>query len=410
MKTLMHISRIFAGLVFVFSGFVKAIDPMGFGIKLEEYFQAFHLGFLASLALPLAIMAAAAELMIGLNLLAGLRMKITAWLLLIFMSFFTLLTFILALTNPVSDCGCFGDAVKLTNWQTFWKNIVLFIPALVIFLNRDKYGHFASPSLEWTMSGINFLLAVGISCYCVRHQPLLDFRPYTVGTSIPDKMIIPEGAPVDTYETILVYEKNGNRQEFTESNFPWQDSTWKWVETQQNLISRGYEPPIHDFAISDETGTDITEKILTDSAYSFLIVAPVLEKASMKGMKRIHDLALRAKDLGFSVYCLTASASSRIRQFKISFQPVFPLCTADETTLKTIMRANPGLLVLRKGTILAKWNYPDIPGAHEIKADLTSYILNSQRIASEKAVVIILVLVVALIYAFIIFIKPTGSP
>ncbi len=406
MRTLMLTSRIFAGLVFIFSGFVKAVDPMGFAIKFEEYFIAFHLDFLAFTALPLAVLISAAELMIGLNLLTGLRMKITAWLLLIFMSFFTLLTFVLALTNPVSDCGCFGDAVKLTNWQTFWKNIILFVPALVIFLNRKKFPPFSSRVFEWMLSGMNFLIAVCISLYCIRHQPLLDFRPYTLGANIPEKMIIPEGAPADQYETFLVYEKNGIKQEFTESNFPWQDTTWKWVETRQNLISKGYEPPIHDFSITDETGSDITELVLTDSGYTFLIIAPFLEKASEKGMHRMNDLALRARDLGFRTYCLTSSTNDRITQFTSSFQPAFSVCTADETTLKTIIRANPGLLVLRKGTILAKWNYTDVPDAGEIKADLLSFLLDNQRVSDERSVVIILVLAVALLYTCIMFIKP----
>ncbi|MBN1790631.1 MAG: DoxX family protein [Bacteroidales bacterium] len=406
MRAIILISRIFTGLVFIFSGFVKAVDPVGFAIKFEEYFIAFHLDFLVFAALPLAIIICAAELMIGLNLLTGLRMKVTAWLLLIFMSFFTLLTFVLALTNPVSDCGCFGDAVKLTNWQTFWKNIVLFVPSLAIFLYRKKFPPFSRCTFEWMMSGMNFLIAVLISWYGIRHEPLLDFRPYASGTNIPEKMIIPEGAPADVFETILVYEKNGISQEFTESNFPWQDTTWKWVETKQNLISKGYEPPIHDFTITDEAGNDITDLVLTNDGYVFLIIAPFLEKASDKGMHRMNDLALRAKDLGFQAYCLTSSTNDRIMQFKSSFQPAFNVCTADETTLKTIIRANPGLLVLLKGTILAKWNHTDVPDAGEIKADMLSFLLDNQRLSGERTVVIILLLAVALLYACIVFIKP----
>ena len=401
MKIVLFISRFFVGLVFVFSGFVKAIDPFGSAIKFEEYFQAFHLDFLAFTALPLAIVLSAAELMIGINLLAGLRMKLTAWLLLIFMSFFTILTFILALTNPVSDCGCFGDALKLTNWQTFGKNIILYAPALVVFLNRKKFTHFLSSSPDWMLSGMNFFIAVLLSVYCIRHQPILDFRPYKIGTSIPEKMTVPVGAHVDQFETILVYEKNGVLKEFTESNFPWQDSTWKWMETRQNLISKGYEPPIHDFSITNEAGLDITDNVLSDSGYTFLIIAPFLEKASAKGMQQMNDLSLRAFDLGFSVYCLTASTNKQIGNFKRTFQPAFDICTTDETTLKTIMRANPGMLVLREGTVLGKWNYTDVPDAREIKANFISYILKKQNLCGERSAVIILVLVLTLTYGFI---------
>lgn len=384
MKTIMFISRLFAGLVFVFSGFVKAVDPMGSAIKFEEYMLAFHLDFFALTSLPLAIALSAAELMIGLNLLTGIRMRLTAWLLMTFMSFFTLLTFVLALTNPVSDCGCFGDALKLTNWQTFWKNVILFLPTLVVFFQRRNYRPFGTPLSEWSLALVNFLAGVLLSAYGIRHQPLLDFRPYTVGTSIREKMIIPEGAPIDQFETILVYEKDGIRQEFKETDFPWQDTTWKWVETRQNLIAKGYEPPIHDFSITDETGFDITEDVLSDSNYTFLIIAPVLHKASGKGIGRMNELALRAMELGFRVHCLTSSTEAQIEQFKMDRQPAFPVCTSDETTLKTIIRANPGLLVLREGVILAKWNHRDVPDAAAFKANFTAFVLENQHRSGER--------------------------
>jgi len=401
MKIIVLISRIFPGLVFVFSGFVKAIDPSGSAIKFEEYFLAFHLDFLVAAALPLAILLSAAEMMIGLNLLVGLRMKLTTWLLMIFMLVFTILTLLLALTNPVSDCGCFGDALKLTNWQTFGKNIILLIPTLILFINRKKLSHFSSSNKEWTLAVMNFMLPILLSVYCLIHQPLLDFRPYKIGTHIPDKMTIPDGAPMDKYETILVYKKEGVQQEFTESNFPWQDTTWKWVETRQNLISRGYETPIHDFSITNTEGIDITEQVLTDNGYVLLIIAPKLEQASMKGMLAMNELAMKANNLGFNTYCLTSSTSIQLDDFRNTFRPVYELCTTDETTLKTIIRANPGLLVLREGTILGKWNHTDIPDIREIKANLTSYILDNQRHCNERSAVIILALAVLVIYSVI---------
>jgi uncharacterized membrane protein YphA (DoxX/SURF4 family) len=409
MKIIILVSRILAGLVFVFSGFVKAIDPSGSAIKFEEYFLAFHLDFLISTALPLAILLGAAEMMIGLNLLVGLRMKLTAWLLLFFMSFFTILTLILALTNPVSDCGCFGDALKLTNWQTFGKNIILLIPTLIIFINRDKFINFSTSFAEWTLTGANLILPILISVYCLVHQPLLDFRPYKIGTHIPDKMTIPDGAPMDKYESILVYKKDGVQQSFTESNFPWQDTTWKWVETRQILISRGYETPIHDFSITNTAGIDITEQVLTDSAYVLLIIAPKLEKAAMKGMQRMNELAMKAENLGFNTYCLTSSTNIQVDDFKNSFKPVFELCTTDETTLKTIIRANPGLLILREGTILGKWNYNDVPYVRELKANLISYILDRHRLSEEISAVAILAFVLIVIYCMAVLLKSIGS-
>jgi len=408
MKKVLLFSRILAGLVFVFSGFVKAIDPAGSAIKFEEYFIAFHFDFLVFAAMPLAIILSTAEFMIGLNLIAGLRMKITAWLLLIFMSYFTILTFILALTNPVSDCGCFGDAVKLTNWQTFWKNIVLLGPTLVIFLNRKRYPPFAKPTAEWVLSGMNLAMAFLLSVYCLRHQPLMDFRPYVAGTSIPDKMTIPEGSPMDQYETILVYQKKGIKQEFTESNFPWQDTTWKWVETRQKLISKGYEPPIHDFSITDPSGDDITQQVLDESGYTFLIIAPFLEEANKKGLERMNNIALRASELGFPVYCLTSSTNDQIRKFKESFQPAFVVCTTDETTLKTIIRANPGLLLLQKGTILAKWNFRDAPLPGLLQVNMLSVIIGDQQQSTEIFRIALLTMAVVLVYSFFILLLPSA--
>ena len=173
------------------------------------------------------------------------------------------------------------------------------------------------------------------------------------------------------------------RQEFTESNFPWQDSTWKWVETRQKLISSGYEPPIHDFSITTSEGEDLTERILSDSSYVWLIIAPKLESSSAKGLQHLNDLTQKAHELGMPVYYLTSSATSEVDLFKNSFNPPFEICHTDETTLKTIIRANPGLLLLHKGIILAKWNHRDAPVPEELQNDPLPLILNKQRNTTE---------------------------
>lgn len=409
MKALLFLSRIFVGLVFVFSGFVKAVDPSGFAIKFDEYFVAFHLNFLSVLPMPLAILASAAELMIGLNLITGIRLKFTAWLLMAFMSFFTILTLILALTNPVTDCGCFGDAIILTNWQTFGKNIILLIPTLTLFIFRNKLISSPSARFEWMLAAINFAIPVLISVYCLRHEPLLDFRPYKTGTNIPDQMIIPDDAPLDQYETRLVYQKDGLVKEFSETDFPWQDSTWKWVETKQKLITKGYEPPIHDFSISGPEGSDITTEVLTDSGYVFLIISPRLEKASPKGMNSMNELTMKAGSLNIRVLCLTSSTNQEIENFRNSFRPAFNIYSTDETTLLTIMRSNPGLMVLQKGTILAKWSHRDLPELNELNSNITSLILGNSRSTHEKQTIILLIFSVLLVYSIALPLK-TGKP
>lgn len=401
MKWFAFISRIFVGLVFVFSGFVKAIDPTGFAIKLEEYFLAFNLEFLLATVLPLSVLAAAAEVMIGLNLLIRTRMCFTAWVLMLFMSFFTVLTLILALTNPVSDCGCFGEAVILTNWQTFWKNIIIDLPTVVIFLYRRKYQPISTPLTEWALVILNIAASVAISVYCLLHEPVMDFRPYSIGTHIPDEMIIPEGAPLDQYETILVYEKDGVKKEFAEDNYPWQDTTWKWVETKQNLISKGYEPPIHDFSITSAEGFDLTEQVLNETWPVLLIISPKLENASTEGMQKLNELTMKGNALDFQVICLTSSSTDAINAFKATYAPAFEICTADETTLKTIIRANPGLLLLNQGTITGKWHYRDAPEPATLKQNMLPIALTAQNVTRERMSVIIIALLMLLVYVTI---------
>ncbi|MBN1416413.1 MAG: DoxX family protein [Bacteroidales bacterium] len=384
MKVIRIISRIIAGIVFIFSGFVKGIDPIGYTYKIQDYFTAFYLDFFGTLALPIAVILSTAELVIGFNLLIGIRMKLTSWVLLLFMSFFTILTFILAIFNPVSDCGCFGDAVKLTNWQTFWKNIILLVPALIIFLQRDHFKSFYANHTEWTLAILFVLFGLFLSLNCYRNLPYMDFRPYSVGTYIPDKMKIPEGMPVDEYETILVYEKNGIQKEFTAKNFPWQDTTWKWVETKQKLIKKGYEPPIHDFIITSETGTDITEDILFDPACTFLIIAYDLYKSNRKAFEELNKAASEGKKSGFKFYMVTSSTKLEIASFRESVNPSFEICTADEIMLKTIIRSNPGIVLLRKGTILGKWHYRNFKYPDFRKSDLDSVVLSHYRDSIEK--------------------------
>jgi uncharacterized membrane protein YphA (DoxX/SURF4 family) len=399
MKSIANIARILTGLVFVFSGFVKAVDPMGSAIKFEEYFTAFHLDFLLFSALPLSFALSAAEFMIGLNLVAGIKMKFTAWLLLGFMSFFTLLTLILALTNPVSDCGCFGDALKLTNWQTFFKNIILFLPTLLVFIRRKHFLPVFPEKAGWMLVSFNFLMAILLSAYCTVHEPILDFRPYTAGVNIPENMSIPEGAPMDKYEITFIYEKDGVQQEFAESNYPWQDSTWKYVDRKQKLISEGYIPPIHDFSIATTEGSDITQSLLSDSSYVFLFIIPELDRVSSKAVLKFNKLAERATSLGMAAMAITASGTDRISQFKNDLKPSFEINTIDETTIKTILRSSAGLLILYRGTIAGKWNYRDAPEVSEIQENMIGTVLEGYQKNSESRTLIIFAFAIFIVYS-----------
>ena len=367
MKILDTISRVIVGIVFIFSGFVKAVDPLGSTYKFMDYFDAFSMEFLSFMALPLAIVLSTLEFVIGFSLLFGTFKRITAWLLFIFMSFFAVLTFILAIYNPVTDCGCFGDAIIMTNWQTFWKNVFLMIFTLILFNNRNKFEVSWHTKKQSIFISVPVIFSILLSVYCVKNLPIIDFRPYSVGTYIPEKMIIPDDAPRAEYETTLVYEKDGIQKEFELENLP--DSTWEWVETRNNLISEGYIPPIHDFTIESLDGTDVTEIVLNDSKFTFLLIAFDLKKTSTRNMKEINELAMHAKESGSNFICLTASVQSEIKEFIDKTNAPYQFYNTDEITLKTIVRSNPGLVLLKQGKILGKWHHRNIPEIEDITND-----------------------------------------
>ena len=393
-RTLLVISRGILGLAFIFSGFVKGVDPMGSAYKFTDYFTAFGVDFLEFLAMPMAFILSAAEFLIGISLLLNLKFRLGAWLVLIFMSFFTILTFILALTNPVSDCGCFGDAIIMTNWQTFLKNIILLPFAFSVFWFRRKQPEGFTALNSWMGLLVFALCFLWMELHVYRHLPWMDFRPYKVGANIPEKMVLPEGVPQDEYQTFLYYEKEGKVQEFTEENFPWQDTTWKYVDARHIMISKGYEPPIHDFSIMDAFGTDITSAVLADPGFSFLLISDHLEEAHRGALRYAEELSTYCDATGHSFYCITASGDAVIRELQEELGLGFGINIMDETTLKTIIRANPGLLLLQEGTILAKWHHNDFPPAEEITTRTLSFVLTQNRRVQEKRIAIISLLVV----------------
>jgi len=407
MKVLIRISRIIAGTVFIFSGFVKAVDPLGSTYKFTDYFVAFHVPFLEPVALPLAIILSSFEFLIGISMLLGYRYRIASWGLLIFMSFFTILTFILALTNPVSDCGCFGDAIIMTNWQTFFKNSILLPFVILIFIFRKRIVPLHPDITEWMYLIVFALLIVTFQVRSLRHLPLLDFRPYTIGTHIPDKMGIPDGALTDEYKTYLYYEKDGQIREFNEDNFPWQDSTWKFVDSKHILVRKGYEPPIHDLTIADENGYDHTETILSDPNYSMLLISYNLPLADEEALKMADDLATSCINNNCSFYCLTASSRNEIEEISSALALNYNFYTTDEIVLKTIIRSNPGLVLLKEGTILGKWHYRDYPDLMKASGSYLAYSLDQARRNEERLVILFLGALVLLVASIIRMTGPT---
>jgi uncharacterized membrane protein YphA (DoxX/SURF4 family) len=357
MKVLKIISRIVIGLVFIFSGFVKAVDPLGSAYKFHDYFQAFHLGFLNDLSIPLSILMCTAEFIAGFSVLTGFRFRTGRLGILLLLIIFTPVTFILALTNPVSDCGCFGDAIHLTNWQTFGKNIALVAFLIPLYSGSDQIKSIFSKTTDWLIILSVMFLFVLFSLFNIRYLPIIDFLPYSKGVKIAEKMIIPDGAQPDIYNTTLIYEKDGVRKEFTVKEYPAGDSSWKFIDQKSVLIRKGYKPPIHDFMITSLTGEDITGKILSDPGYSLLMITKKLREAGQKSLNNGFSLGVFCMSKGISFYVLSSSGSDEMK----SYENGLTFCSADETTLKTMVRANPGFILIKDGRILEKWSWANLP-------------------------------------------------
>lgn len=366
--------------LFIFSGFVKAVDPLGSFYKIQDYLTAFGIisWFPAYLPLLFAIVLSSAEFCVGVFLFFGVRRKIASTLALLLMSVMTPLTLYLALANPVSDCGCFGDAWVLTNWQTFGKNIVLLVAAIAVFRNRKLMFRFVTLKIEWMVSLYTLLFVFALSFYCLEYLPVLDFRPYKIGTNIKAGMEIPEGAKPSVFESRFVLEKDGRRQEFTLDNYP--DSTWTFVETRTVLKEKGYEPPIHDFSmISLGTGEDITDSVLSDKGYAFLLVAHRIEEADDSNIDLINEIYDYSVEHGYGFYALTSSPDEEIGMWRERTGAEYPFCQMDDITLKTIIRSNPGLLLIKDGTILNKWSDNRLPDEYVLNDSLDKLELGQQK-------------------------------
>jgi uncharacterized membrane protein YphA (DoxX/SURF4 family)/peroxiredoxin len=360
MKYIVGFSRLFVGVLFIFSGFVKLNDPIGFSYKLEEYFgkDVLNLEFLVPFALVLAIFIVIYELILGVTLLIGYAPKFTKWSLLLMIVFFTFLTFYSAYFNKVTDCGCFGDAIPLTPWQSFGKDVILLILILILFFN-ERYIKpiFAKASLKW----IVFATTIGclyFAYHVLMHLPAIDFRAYKIGTNIPEAMSYPDDAPKAEYEYEWTFDVNGKQEiHTTDGSYPEVSGEFIGVETK--LIKEGYVPPIQDFSLIKD-GEDKLETLMQEERL-LIVVAYNLSKTEREGWAEIDSALKKAKDENFKIIGLTASGEKEIQKFKTDFDIEFEFYFSDETAIKTVIRSNPGLLILSRGTIMNKlhWNDAD---------------------------------------------------
>ncbi len=369
MKTFWHIARIVLGLTFMFSGFVKGIDPLGSAYKFTDYFHAWGMEALIPFALPLGVLLSSAEFLIGIVLTTNVMTSLFATVSLLFMLFFTGLTLIIAISNPVTDCGCFGDALKLTNWQTFFKNIILLALAVYIFLYRKKFKPAGFSLVRIVFSGITFFAFAYLAGYSYNHLPIIDFLPYKAGTNINKAMRIPDGAPRDIYENTFIYRnrKTGEEKKFTEENYPWQDTlNWQFVSMDSKLVKKGYEPPIHNFIMETVQGEDVKDFFLHNPGYTFILVIYDQQTVQVPELENIRSLAEYAASNQMNLIGLTSASPEQTEQFKSGNKLDFDFFYGDETTLKTMIRSNPGLILIKNGIILDKWHYHDFLTVREV--------------------------------------------
>ncbi len=354
--------RILIGLLFVFSGFVKCIDPIGGAIKIEDYFVAWGLENIPfSICTALSVIQNVIEFTIGYMLIVRISIPLASTITLAFMCFYTPLTLYIAIVNPVSDCGCFGDAVKLTNWQTFWKNAIFLPIAVYIFVNRHNYRNNLSKWRKAAMFSIGFLISVIISAKGITDEPIIDFRPFSVGTDINASMQIPDDAPLPEYKTTFILEKDGVRQEFDENNYPYNDSTWIYIDSKTQVISEGYTPAITDFTLSNAEGDSQTDRILASEKPIILVISPKVEDVSDKHLHLLSDIAKAMEIKDRELHIVTSSSQTAQKQTDSRANNTFSYLQADETMLKTITRSNPGIIVIQNGVIIAKYHIDHLP-------------------------------------------------
>ena len=395
-----NICRFILAVTFIFSGYVKAIDPLGTLYKLKDYAAAMSLNdILPDWALVIvAIALGALEFSLGVFMLFAVRRHMVSKLTLALMSVMTALTVWIYIADPVKDCGCFGDALKLTNGETLLKNIVLIACATLVAWRPVDMARFISRTNQWIVRYYTITYIVVTSVYCLYTLPIFDFRPYRVGTNIKQGMEIPEGAEQPEFESTFILRKNGVTREFTLDNYP--DSTWEYVDTKTVQTKKGYEPPIHDFAITtNDTGEDITEQVLTKKGYTFLLVSPRLAVADDSNFGDIDQIYEYAEENGVDFFCLTASTNEDIERWRDLTGAEYTFCNADETTLKTMIRSNPGLILLKDGTIIGKWSHNALPQTDDLTAPLEQLPIGKAQNDStpERLLIVLLTFFVPLI-------------
>ena len=362
----MFVVRMVLALTYLFSGTVKLIDPRGTQYKIEDYGAAFGMSGLLPDGVPLVLACALAivEFLIGIYLFFGIRRRLASTVSICFLLVMTPLTLWLALRNPVSDCGCFGDALVLSNWQTFAKNIVLLVLSILALRYYKLMSHFVAKKYQWMVALSSLAFAVVFMSYNLWKLPVIDFRPYHIGADIR-KAWLDDQQSYGQFVTTFIMEKDGERREFALEDYP--DSTWTFIDSRTVEVEPSEHTGVGDLLIQDAaTGDDITGQILDNEGYTFLLVAPYLEKANDGVMGELLSLYDYSREAGCGFYCLTSSGEEAIALWKEMTGAEYTFCHADAVVLKTMIRSNPGLMLLRDGKVVGKWPSTALPRPDEI--------------------------------------------
>ena len=348
--------RILLAIVFLVSGFVKAVDPMGFMYKITEYATVFGFEASPSWMLFFALLFSGVEFVTGFFLLTGIWRRSVAIFTLLLLLFYVPLTLYIALKNPVNDCGCFGDALQLTNWQTFAKNLFLLVMAMVVVVKNTLYKQCLSSKNRWMAVLYVLLYVLLVEWMSVWHLPVIDFRPYAIGTNLREAV---EDVPA-RYEVLSVYEKDGKEQTFTADSLP--DSSWNYIGSSNRLVERGRRATVSDFYFIDsKTDYDFAPEILSDAGSVVLVVIESLETADESRVDKINDIYDYCRANGVAFYAATSSSASSVDVWSKRTGAEYPLLWADDIALKTMIRANPGLLLIKDGCVMEKWSIADVP-------------------------------------------------
>ena len=367
---LLGFARILTGALFIFSGFIKANDPTGFGYKLQEYFEVFGTHFLNDYAITIAVVICSLEILLGALLLLGFWGRKVAWGLLLLILFFTFLTFYSAFFEVVTSCGCFGDAIPLTPWQSFSKDLVLLLLILIIFINRKQIkplftGWFAQSAL----TAIVVVISLGIGIYTLNFLPFIDFLPYKKGNNLPKRMTLPEGEVGDQYEITytLKNKASGAEKQVSDKVYLadelWKDDSWEIVgDPESKLVKKGYQVPISDLFISNANGDDVTHELIENPYYNLIVVAWDLEKTNPEALRNINAVVLKAAEsYNIRAVLLTASSTQLAQRVSDELSLLTEIFYADAVPLKSMVRANPGVLLMQNGTVIDKWHYNTLP-------------------------------------------------